>query len=308
ATVRIELSLNGGATYLPVTSSVVASLGSYPTSGFLPATPHRGVRVTVNGSVPASSTSGVFTIVAPLITVTGPVAGTTAFAGTALPIAWTSNLPPATTIKIELSRGNGGTCTPLTPSAPTTGSFLWPVSGPDAAGARVRLTSNGSPVTSATSGTFATTTPSVTVTAPAAGATFFSGTPATVAWSTNLPGVATALIELSRDGGASFETLAAAAPNTGTFAWTGTGPDATALVRVTLNGPPVASGTSGAFAIVTPTVGVTAPAAGTMLFAGTPAIVAWSTTVPVATALIELSRDGGASFETLAAAAPNTGT
>ena len=101
------------------------------------------------------------------------------------------------------------------------------------------------------SGAFAIVTPAVAVTAPAANATLYAGTPATISWSHNMPGVATALIELSRDGGASFEMLAAAAPNTGSFVWTATGPDSVAaLVRVTMNGPPFASGASGAFAVV----------------------------------------------------------
>ena len=59
-------------------------------------------------------------------------------------------------------------------------------------------------------------------------------------------------IELSRDGGATFEVLAAAAPNTGSFVWTASGPDtAAARVRVTSSGAVPASGMGAAFQIVT---------------------------------------------------------
>ena len=73
----------------------------------------------------------------------------------------------------------------------------------------------------ATSGAFAIVMPSLTVTGPAAGAAFYAGTPLTITWSTNLPGGSPVVVELSRDGGGTFETLAAAAPNTGSFAWVG---------------------------------------------------------------------------------------
>jgi FG-GAP-like repeat len=306
--VRIELTRDGGATYQMVAPSVAASTGSFSSFAAFAPTTNAMVRVTAIGSAPATATSGVFSIVLATLNVTGPAPGTTAFAGTSLPITWTTNAPAAT-IKIELSRDGGSTYTILAPSAPNTGSFAWPIAGPDTANAGLRLTATGSAGAFGFSGTFAIVTPAVAVTAPAANATLFAGTPATISWSHNMPGIATALIELSRDGGASFEMLAAAAPNTGSFVWTATGPDSGALVRVTLNGPPFVSGASGAFAVVTPALSVTGPTAGTTWYAGSAQTIAWSSNLPTsATVLIELSRDGGGTFETLAAAAPNTGT
>ena len=107
-------------------------------------------------------------------------------------------------------------------------------------------------------------------TGPGAGAVAFVGTAQTITWTDNLPADATMLIELSRDGGNSFETVAAAAPNTGSFAWTATGPAApAALVRVTGNEPVPTSGLGGAFTIVMPTLTVISPGTGASWATGT---------------------------------------
>ena len=93
-----------------------------------------------------------------------------------------------------------------------------------------------------------------------------------------MPSDATMLVELSRDGGNNFETLAAAAPNTGSFAWTATGPAASAaVVRVTGNEPVPTSGLGAAFAIVMPTLTVTSPSAGASWAIGTAHTLTWTT-------------------------------
>jgi len=307
-TVRVELSRDGGASYA-VLMSPVNNFGFVTVNVAGPATTNAIVRVAANGAVPASGTSGVFTIASPSVTVTSPGGGTS-FVGTTLPITWTTNLPASATMRVDVTRDGGGTFTTVAASVPNTGSFAWTVAGPDAAAARIRVSSNAQ-ATFATgqSGDFAIVTPAVTVTAPAEAASLFAGTAQVIAWSSNLPASATALIELSRDGGATFEALGDV-PNTGSFAWAVTGPDTAAgRVRVTVSDAVTASGTSGGFAIVTPALSVTAPAEGASLFAGTAQTIAWSSNLPAgATALIELTRDGGATFETLAAAAPNTGS
>jgi hypothetical protein len=149
----------------------------------------------------------------------------------------------------------------------------------------------------------------LTVTSPAAGAALYAGAPVAITWSTNVP-ASSVSVELSRDGGSTFEILAASAPNTGSFAWTATGPDSSAVVvRVAVSSPASVSGNSGAFAIATPSLTVTGPAAGAVAYVGTPVTISWthnlSESEPVS---IELSRDGGATFALLAASAPNTGS
>ena len=77
----------------------------------------------------------------------------------------------------------------------------------------------------ATSGVFSIVEPSLTVTGPAAGAAFYAGTLAGDHLDDQLARTTSPVtIELSRDGGSSYKTLAADAPNTGSFAWVATGP------------------------------------------------------------------------------------
>jgi hypothetical protein len=85
----------------------------------------------------------------------------------------------------------------------------------------------------------------VTVTAPNTTATWTVGSVRLITWTTsnNFTAGATFRVELSRDGGTSYELVAASVPNasstTGSYSWTVTGP-ATTLARVrvtwTVNG------------------------------------------------------------------------
>lgn len=75
--------------------------------------------------------------------------------------------------------------------------------------------------------------PSFTLTAPNGPLTWAPGTVQAITWTSNLPAEASVRLELSRDGGASFTTLASAIPSSGSFSWLVTGPStASALVRI----------------------------------------------------------------------------
>jgi hypothetical protein len=306
--VAVEISRDGGAFQLVGTSTT--NTGSMPWVVTGPATGAARVRVTVSGLAPTSGTSGTFAIAAPSLAMTSPAAGAAFFAGTPVTIGWTSNLPASSPVTVELSRDGGATYAILATNAPNTGSFVWVATGPSTSAAVARVTISGPVSASAASGAFAIAVPSLTVTGPAGGASFYTGASLPITWSTNLPATSPVLVELTRDGGATFDVLAAAAPNTGSFAWVATGPDAAAVVaRVTIAGPVALTGTSGAFAIATPSLTVTGPAAGTIVYGGTSLAITWTHNLPdVDPVSIELSRDGGATFEVLAAAAPNTGS
>jgi uncharacterized repeat protein (TIGR02543 family) len=74
--------------------------------------------------------------------------------------------------------------------------------------------------------TFADVTPpQIEVTRPAANDVLFIGAAAKIAWTAMDPsGVPTVTLYLSRDGGVTYELMAADVPNTGTYTWTVTGP------------------------------------------------------------------------------------
>ncbi|HEY7372382.1 MAG TPA: hypothetical protein VIF57_09505, partial [Polyangia bacterium] len=291
-------------------ASKLPNTGSFSWIVTGPATAAARVRVIINGAGLAFAMSGTFTIAAPAVTVTGPAPGASFYAGTTAAITWSTNLPASSPAVIEISRDGGGTFETVAAAAPNTGSFAWVVTGPDAAAAVARVTVTDPVAASATSGAFAITTAALAVTGPAGGTLAYAGTPVTFTWTDNLPDVDPVTIELSRDGGATFELLEAAAANTGSFVWTASGPDtAEARVRVTSSGGAAVSDVGPAFQIVTPSVTVTSPAAGDSWAIGTGRTIAWSSNLPAdATVLVELSRDGGGSWETLAAAQPAGGS
>jgi hypothetical protein len=309
ATMHVELSRDGGSSFETL-AAAAPNTGSFTWTVTGPDAANALVRVTANSPFSVSAVSATIALVTPVLTVTGPAPGSVAYAGTAATITWIDNLPATATTLIELSSDGGGSFQTLAAGVPNTGSFTWTVSGPDTAAALVRVTASGPALASGVSGTFALLTPALTVNGPAAGTIAYAGTPLTIAWTTNLPATGTVTIELSSDGGGSFQTLAAAAPNTGSFAWTVTGPDtAAAEVRVSASDPAVAVGVSGTFAIVTPVLTVTGPAGGASWPIGTAQAITWTTNLASApSVLVELSRDGGASYTTLAAAAPNSGS
>ena len=309
STVRVELSRDGGATFQTIAAAWPNIEGHFVGSVSGPGAADARLRITANGAVPATGTSDSFGLLEPTVTVTGPAAGATLYAGTSAAITWSSNLPATSGVMIHLSRDGGSTYSELAMIPTNTGSFAWTVTGPATSAARVRVTILNPGSTAATSGTFAIVVPSLTVTAPATGAAIFVGTSLAINWATNLPAESPVTVELSRTNGGSYQVLATNAPNTGNFSWVVTGPATpVALVRVTVGGPGSMSATSGTFSIVTPSLTVTGPGAGGAFYAGTPLAITWSTNVPAPSVSVELSRDGGGTFETLAAAAPNNGS
>jgi hypothetical protein len=305
--VRIELSRDGGATFETV-AAAASNTGSFTGAISGPGATGALIRVTTNGSVVATGTSAPFTLVAPTLAITGPLAGTTFCTGATQTITWSTNLPAGNLVRIDLSRDGGGTFETLATNAPNNGSFNWNVTGPTTASAAIRITITGLGSATATSGPFAIAAPTLSVTGPAGGPVY-AGAATMIGWTSNLPASATVRVELSRDGGGTYELLADGAPNTGSFVWMATGPDtAAALVRVTIGGGTTVVGTSALFPIVSPALAVTSPDAGSSHFVGLPFVIGWSGNLPDGgTVKVELSRDGGATFETLADAAPNSG-
>ncbi len=307
----LSASLDGGATFNPI-DGCTGLPATARTCSWSPSGPPGAVDIRVTARDTAGNKASADTVIAlvtPTVTVTGPTAGTTVFVGAPLAITWTDNLPASATMLVELSRDGGGTFETLAAAAPNSGTLTWVATGPGAANAQVRVTASGPATASSASGVFGIVVPALMVTGPAPAAIAYVGTAVAITWTDNLPASATVAVEVSRDGGFSFQLAAAAVPNSGSFAWIASGPDtAQALVRVTASGPVIAVGLGATFGIVTPAVTVTGPAGGS-IFVGTPQTITWTDNLPPdATMLIELSRDGGNSFETVAAAAPNSGS
>ena len=147
--------------------------------------------------------------------------------------------------------------------------------------------------------------PSMAVTAPNTALSWAVGSARAITWTHNLGAVSFVRIELSRDGGASWETLAPSVQNatatTGSFPWVVAGPPtATALVRVSWLDGPASDISNAAFAIVAPAITVTSPNTNVNWPVGSSRNVSWTHNLGTAESVrIEIGvADGGATWAT----------
>jgi subtilisin family serine protease len=169
-------------------------------------------------------------------------------------------------------------------------------------------------------GTFDHAGPTVALTSPNGGESWAAGSIHNITWSaSDFSGVTSVDLLLSTDGGGIYATtIAAAIPNTGSYAWTlPAGTTATARVRVTAKDAfnNLASAASAAnFAIVdgvAPTVAIVAPNGGEQWAAGSNQNILWTASDNLAVTAIDLaySTDGGSTYpNVIATGLANSGT
>ncbi|MDA8016951.1 MAG: hypothetical protein MPN21_05830 [Thermoanaerobaculia bacterium] len=306
--VRIELSRDGGATF-EILFGNTADDGVQAWNVVGPATTDGLLRVSsrVDGSIVDQSDT-VFTINSPSLAVLTPNGGETVTIGQETLLAWSSsNL--GGNVRIELSRDGGATFETLFGNTPNDGFQTWNANGPPSTDALLRVSSrvDGS-VVDESDGFFTIPAAALTVVSPSGGESFEVGSQVLFEWtSANLGG--TVRIELSRDGGATFETLFGNTLNDGLQVWTVDGPPTTqAVLRVSsrVDGT-VADESGGFFSIPAASLTVLSPDGGETLSIGTPVVLEWSSSNLGGNVRLELSRDGGATFETLFGNTPDDG-
>jgi hypothetical protein len=158
--------------------------------------------------------------------------------------------------------------------------------------------------------------PSITVLSPNGGEHWALGDVTTVRWgSANLGGHVK--IELSRDGGASFETLSATTENDGVQNWMVSGASTSrALIRITsVENPSVSDISDEVFSLgdstppaAQPSIAVVSPNGGETWSLGQPQTIQWQSTDITGHLRIRISRDGGRSYRTLFDNVPSTGS
>jgi hypothetical protein len=162
-------------------------------------------------------------------------------------------------------------------------------------------------------GTIADNDGAVTVTAPNTAVSWPVGSVRQITWTHNLGAGSTMRLEVSRDGGATWELISASVVNagatTGSYAWTVTGPTTTAArIRATWTARTTLGDISNVnFSITAPTISVATPnTTGTNWGYGTNRTVSWTTNLGTLDRVnVLMSTDGGATFPiTLAADVP----
>jgi PKD repeat protein len=148
----------------------------------------------------------------------------------------------------------------------------------------------------------------ITVTAPNGGESFAPGTTTPITWNSTGTGVPSVDIELSTDGGTTFNALAVSEANDGSFDWLViNSPTTQALIRVKDSADSTPSDDSDAVFTIEG-VRVTRPNGGESFFIGTVEPITWDRFgTGIANVRIELSTDGF-SFTDIVASTENDGT
>lgn len=307
----IELSRDGGVTYPETLYAATANDGSQTWSVTGPADTDARVRIS-SILVPAvlDTSTNVFSIVQPTITVQAADGGETWYIGTVDTIRWTSQYLTGN-VHIDLSTDGGTVFSRLFTDVPNDGSQPWPVTPPETPDARILVSSVSVAGVQDTSNTdFAIVQPVLNVVSANGGELWLVGSSQTIQWnSTNLPGNVRVL--LSRDGGNVYpDTLFANTVNDGTEGWTVTGPGtADARVRVvSIDIPALYDVSDTDFVIGAPFVTVSSPDSGETLEIDSTIAIQWSSGFTSGDVLIELSRNGGTTYDTLFVSTPDDGT
>ncbi len=312
ATVVIDLSRDGGASWTNINPGFVttsATTGSYSWTVSGPATTQARVRLTFAGTSALTSTSATNFTIADSITVTAPNTAVTWAAGSTQSVTWNHSLGTSQTVNIDVSRDGGTTWTSVAANVAnataTTGTFSWVVSGPATTQARIRVSASANPAISDTSNVnFTISSGTITVTAPNTAVTWTIGSTRSITWSHNLGTSQTVNIDVSRDGGTTWSSVAANVANatatTGTYSWVVSGPaTAQARIRASASANPAVSDTSNVNFTISGTISVTSPTSGVNWGLGSRRTITWNHTLGAGqTFSILLSTDGGTTFPT----------
>jgi len=307
--VRLEYSLNSGASWLSITASTANdgaqnwSLPNVTASGAL-------VRVSSATGVAVSDISdGAFTIGAASFKLGAPNGGESWVGGSVQLVTWTSVNGPGT-VRLEWSPDNGATWQLIADSRPNTGSFDWTVSNVDTTQARVRVSSQENALLfDVSDAAFTIAAQSLQVTSPNGGETWLIGSAQTITWaSTNVTGAVQ--LDYSIDDGANWSTIAASTANDGSETWlVPETPTSQARIRVlSLEAPQVSDVSDAAFTLPAPTITVTSPNGGESWEVGTMQSITWSAAQLSGNVKLELTLNGGSTWSVISLSTANDGS
>ena len=258
-----------------------------------------------------------FSIVAPAITVTTPNTAVSWQAGTSRTLRALHNLGTGQPIAFEVSRDNGTTWSPIgtvTTTSATSVTLAWVVTGPPTSQARIQARSVSTPAVFDVSDVNFTIAPRVTVTAPNTAVTWGAGSTRTVTWTHNLGTGELVNIDVSVDNGATWSSLASGvASATATTGSRAVRMPATVTTQALIRVSPVSYPADGdvsnvPFTLAAPTVTVTAPNTNVNWSIASARSINWSHNLgTLASVIVEISRDGGSTWTTLASSVTNSG-
>lgn len=307
--VNVRLSRNGGISWTTIASNILDT-GSYMWTVTNPESSHCKIKVvSVEYPTISGTTSEHFSIVLRSIDLLSPNGGEVWQDGDVNQITWASKLLTGYII-IEFSR-DGAKWTVLESKAPNTGSYSWTTTGPKSTNCRVRVTSyTYLGLTDASDEAFTIIKRAITLTSPVGGEGWLVGEKRPIKWQSEyLPG-GHINVELSRDGGVMWQTLASDIADTSSLLWTVAAPEsANCMVKVSsAEHPSVQAVSPEAFSIATGSLTITSPNGGETWRTGRSASITWSSANIDGRVNIFVSHNSGGDWDTLATEVPNTGS
>ncbi len=248
----------------------------------------------------ATMTSFNNTIVIPSLAITAPAAPGPFAVGRDLTISWQrSNVPEA--VNVYLERDGQQSSLETIRSSVSGDSVHWIVTTPISDSARIIVRTASGLSVEGQSNLFTIAQPLITLTYPTGGESFVAGTIMPVRWNRTII-TDPVQVELNRDYPAGAWVVLATGVTDTVFNWNVSGPTTqTARVRVLSNVDPALGDTAEtAISLLQPTLTFDSPIAGARLPLGFETSIAWTRVAVEGEINIELSRNGGTSYELVA--------
>ncbi|RPI03237.1 MAG: T9SS C-terminal target domain-containing protein [Calditrichaeota bacterium] len=310
--VDIALSRDDGTTWELLAQNLTDN-GAYVWNVTPPTSNLCRIRVADADGDPADVSDSAFEISAPpvpKITVTIPNGGEQWEIESVQTITWLSENSSGA-VKIELSRDHGLTWSLLSDNTADDGDFEWSVVGPASSECLMRISDlllDAGDISDSTFSILEKKVPMISVMAPNGGEEWFIGDIESISWNSQHVD-SSVTIELSRDGGTTWEIIRNQAENSGAFDWKITSPNCdSALVRISADH--VTDVSDSFFSIHTrelPQLTIKTPNGGEKWEIGFPKQILWSSSLVQGQVKIELSRDGGSEFEVIEENGDNDG-
>lgn len=321
--VTIEYSINRGNTWFTIVSSVAnASNGVF--NWTVPNTPSDKCIVRVRGvdedNAPSDTSDRQFSIrslPSPSIVVTAPNGGETWMMGDQRTISWETT-GSVGYVAIDYSTDSGDNWTEIIQSTENDGSYDWTVADTASDYCLVRVNdadSGGQPSDTSDAVFSIVPHPSITVTSPNGGEQWQAGSSQIITWnSTGIVG--NLLIEYSIDGGENWIEISAPEPNDGSYNWLVPDPPSDdCLVRISTTdtdpGDGISDVSDAVFSITetqVPSLTVTYPNGGELLFANATYEIKWTSIGTVDNVAIHYSTNGGETWSEIIQSTENDGS